>query len=105
MIEEPGKARAMVIAVVVWLVTAVLSVVSLLAAREMALRTLARFGLPELVPVANWLVVVFMAFFGIAVIIGGFEFHYRRAGTEESWRMFSYTLSVEAAIILQGVFI
>jgi hypothetical protein len=46
-----------------------------------------------------------MIVFCIAVIIGGFEFHFRRAGQAESWQLFARTLAVELGILLLALFI
>jgi hypothetical protein len=104
-IEEPGKKKALIVAIVLWLITAVLSVVCLLTVRTLVLSTLARFGLSDAVPVANWLIVVLMVVFCIGVVIGGFELHFRHPGEPRSWQMFSWTIGIEAAILLLAVFI
>jgi hypothetical protein len=104
-IEKLGKKKDMAITIVMWLLTAVLSVVCLIAARTAMLSTLARFGLDAWVPAFNYLVVIFMAIFCIVVFIGGFEYHFRRAGEEESWHIFARTLAVEIGILLLTFFL
>lgn len=104
MIEEPGKKMAMAGAGVVWLITAVLSVLCLVAVRNMTLNILARFGLETLLTLGNY-VTFPMIVFCIAVVIGGFEYHFRRAGQAESWRIFAKTLALELGILLLTLFI
>jgi hypothetical protein len=53
----------------------------------------------------NILVSFPLGFLVIAIIIGGFEFHFRRAGTEESRWMFARTLAVEFGILLLALFL
>jgi hypothetical protein len=52
-IEKPGKKKDMAITIVMWLLTAVLSVVCLIAARTAMLSTMARFGVDAWVPALN----------------------------------------------------
>jgi hypothetical protein len=96
----------------IWLSTTILAVISFLAGRRVVLGTLSRFfasGSSEIGPdpssLMNILVSFTLAFLGIAVIIGGFEYHFRKAGTEESWWMFTRTLAVEFGILLVALFI
>ena len=105
MIEEPKDKMAVTIAAVLWLVTSVGSVICLLTVRSMFLSLMARFGLIDLIPAINWIVLFIMVFFCIAVIIGGFEFHFRRYGDIRSWRMFSWAIGVEIAILLLALFV
>jgi hypothetical protein len=105
LIEEPGKKVATAGAVVLWLITAALSIMCLMAVRAMILRTLARFGLETLLLIGNYAAVFPMIVFCIAVIIGGFEYHFRRAGQAESWRIFAKTLAIELGILLLALFI
>ena len=71
----------------------------------MTLRTLARFGLETLLIIGNYVAVFPMIVFCIAVIIGGFEYHFRRAGQAESWQIFAKTLTIELGILLLALFI
>ena len=92
-------------AVILWLITAALSILCLITVRAMTLRTLARFGLETLLTIGNYAAVFPMIVFCIAVIIGGFEYHFRRAGQVESWQIFAKTLAVELGILFLALFI
>jgi hypothetical protein len=70
----------------------------------MTLSTLVRFGLDTLLTLGNYITFP-MIVFCIAVIIGGFEYHFRRAGQAESWRIFAKTLAIEVGILLLTLFI
>ena len=105
MIEDPGKKAVMAIAIVLWLATAALSVVCLLTVRTIIFTILTSFALNSLIPAANWMIMFLMVAFCIAVIIGGFEFHFRHPGTARSWQIFSWTIGIEAAILLLALFI
>ena len=104
MVEESGKKKATAGAIVLWLITVVLSVLCLLAVRNMTLNILARFGLGSLLIIGNYIAFP-MLVFCIAVIIGGFEYHFRRAGQAESWRIFVKTLAIEIGILLLATFV
>ncbi len=41
----------------------------------------------------------------VGVVIGGAEYHYRHVGEIASWKLFSETLAVEAALFLLSAFI
>ncbi len=105
MSEDPGKKTEMAIAIILWLATAALSVVCLLTVRTIIFTILTSFALNSLIPATNWMVLFPMLAFCIAVIIGGFEFHFRNPGTARSWQIFSWTIGIEAAILLLALFI
>ena len=105
MMEKSTNKTAVAVAAVLWLVTSALSVICLLSVRTIFLRTLGRFGLSLLIPAANWIILFPMVFFCIAVIIGGFEFHFRNPEPARSWQIFSWTIGIEAAILLLAIFL
>ena len=111
-IDIRTKTRKAVVSGVLWLVTVVLGVLAALAGRRLALDTHSRFfpgGTRTLGTSAyslmNIIVSLTMAFLVIAIVIGGFEYHFRRSGTEESHRMFARTLAVEAGLLLLALFL
>jgi hypothetical protein len=97
---------------VLYLITVTLSVISFLAGRRIVLSTLSRFGAGGSQTTAQNPLSLFsilvsfpLAFLVIAIIIGGFEYHHRKAGTEESWWLFAKTLGVEFGILLLALFL
>jgi hypothetical protein len=95
-----------------WLITVLLSILTFLSGRRVILDTYSRFfsgGIqtPERssLSLLNILVSFPLGFLVIAIVIGGFEYHFRRAGTEESRWMFARTLAVEFGILLLALFL
>jgi len=113
LLEKPkGLTWTYVLTGGLYLLTAVLGVFSFFAGRRIVLSTLSRFGSggpqstsQDPFSLFNILVSFPLAFLVIAIIIGGFEYHHRRAGTAESWRLFSKTLGTEVGILLLALFI
>ena len=114
--EEPldlkSKTRQGILTGILWLLTVVLGVLSFFSGRRVILETHSRFTAGEIPMVGdsgfslmNILVSFVLAFLVIAIVIGGFEYHFRRAGTEESRWMFARTLAVEAGILLLAFFL
>jgi hypothetical protein len=97
---------------VLWFITVLLSVFTFLSGRRVMLDTYSRFfpgGMRTLerssLSLLNILVSLPLAFLVIAIVIGGFEYHFRRAGTDESRWMFARTLAVEFGILLLALFL
>jgi len=97
-----------------WLLTAILGVLSALATRTLVIRNYLRFFPSEALAASvdkgglfllNILVTITLAIFVIAVIIGGFEYHHRQSGDPKSWRLIAQTLAVELALLLLPLFI
>jgi len=110
--EHERKMRTTILAGLLYLLTAVLGVLSFLAGRRVVLTSLNRFGAgvsqtssQNPFSLFNILVSFTLAFLVIAIVIGGFEYHYRRAGSEESWWMFARTLGVEFGLLLLASFL
>jgi hypothetical protein len=106
------KTRQGIITGTLWLVTVVLGVLSFFAGRRVFLDTYSRLFPGYLAPesrdglsLMNILISFPLAFLVIAIIIGGFEYHFRRAGTQESRWMFAYTLAIEAGFLLLAVYL
>jgi len=97
-----------------WLASAALSIVMFLSGRALIIRTYARFfpldayrvqfGSGSL-SLVNILISMPLAIVVIAIMIGGFEYQYRKMGEPEAWRLLSTTLAVELGIIFLASFI
>ena len=114
MASEPRNKPEMVLKAVLWLATVVLGVLAMVTARSVALRTYVRFVPADIenmaigrggVTMVNYAVVFPGAILLIAVIIGGVEYHFRHASPEDSWRVFTITLSLEIAVLALALFI
>ena len=90
-----------------WFVTAALSVLTYLAAREMIIRTYVRFFAfdPGGVSLINLIVSWGLAILPIAIIIGGFEYQHRNMGKPQGWVMLARTLAFEIGILLLASYI
>ena len=109
------KTQQNILTGVLWLITAVLGAFSFFAGRRMVMSTFSRFF--SLAPAGgaqtgrdaysmmNILISFPLAFLVIAIVIGGFEYHFRRAGTEASRWMFARTLAIETGILLLALFL
>ena len=107
--ERPRQAA---ITAGLWLLTVALGIVSFFAGRRVFLDTYSRFFPGNLSPdsrnglsLMNILASFPMAILVIAIVIGGFEYHFRKAGTQESRWMFAYTLAVEAGFMLLALYL
>ena len=108
---QPINIPGCVIALILWIATAVLGLLDILAVRNMILEISARLwadagrsGYLAAVNVSNWSVVA-MALIWIVVVIGGGEYHRGRVGQRSSWKLFGWIIGVEVAILLLRFFI
>jgi hypothetical protein len=109
---EQKKFSAPVAAFSLWLATVILATWDFLVIRGMVLRTYVRIlpvgGGSEAAGVINLIhiiLVIILAILWIGVVIGGAEYHYKRVGRPDSWKLFSRTLAVELSILFLAVFI
>jgi hypothetical protein len=106
-----AKTQQAILTGILWLVTVILGAVAFFAGRRMLLDTYNRFFPPDPTTAQsgfsfmNILVSFPLAMMVIAIIIGGFEYHFRKVGTEDSRWMFARTLAVEIGILLVASFI
>jgi hypothetical protein len=109
--KTKAKTGQAILTGILWLVTVILGAISFFAGRRLLLDTYNRFFPPDPttsqsgLSLINILVSFPLAMMVIAIIIGGFEYHYRKVGTEDSRWMFARTLAVEIGIILVASFI
>jgi len=107
-----NKSRQAILTAAMWLLTVVLGVVTFFAGRRVLLNTYTRFFPGNLatdsrdgLSLMNILASFPMAILVIAIVIGGFELHFRKAGTQESRWIFAYTLAVEAGFLLLALYL
>ncbi|HBX70314.1 MAG TPA: hypothetical protein DEH25_13285 [Chloroflexi bacterium] len=112
--DPKASARTASMAYGLWLFTAILSVLTFMAGREIFIRTYARFfpwdawqvtlgqgGLS----LVNILISLPMAILAIVIIIGGFEYQHRNIGKPQGWLMLARTLAVESGFLLLALYI
>ena len=102
--NEQPKARPIassVIAVVLWLVTVVLGLEGIYLAKEIFYLIYVSLGgsvgrAETFVPV----LVFFLSLGSLIFIIGTTEYHWKRVGRPESWRLFGWTLAAELSLVI-----
>ena len=102
--NEQPKARqitAFVITGLLWLVTAILGLEAIYLAKEIFYLIYVSLGgsvarAETFVPV----LVFFLALLYLVFIISTTEYHRKRVGTRESWRLFGWTIAVEISLII-----
>ena len=95
-----------VLALILWIATAVVGLWEIVIVRGMLLRLYAYFGGEywPAVNMGNWIVFILGATW-LVLVVGGGEYHYRRVGQRGSWRLFGWTIGVEIAILVLALFI
>ena len=95
-----------ILALLLWIVTGFLGFVDILAVRRIALSIAARVWSDTRgssywasVNMGNWSVVV-AAVLWLVVVVGGGEYHRIKVGQRSSWRLFGWTIGIEAVILL-----
>ncbi len=112
--QQKRDPRTSTLAYSLWFLTAVLSVFSFIAARELIIRIYVRF-FPSLAfqfqqgqqgySLLNTVVSMSLGIMLIAIVIAGFEYQYRNLGKPRAWRFLTRTLAVEAGILLLAFFL
>jgi len=104
--KTKSKSLQTILTGILWLVTTILAGISFLSGRRVVLSIHSRFfpgGLratgPDSFSLINILVSIILACLVIAIVI------FRKAGTEESKRMFARTLALECGILLLASFL
>jgi hypothetical protein len=112
--EHQIKNQTYITSGILWLLSSVLGVISLLAGRRAVLSTFMRFFQGSVSrsgadpgALLNILVSFPLVFLAIGIIIGGFEYHLRdkRLGTEASYWLFARTFSIEIGFLLLASFL
>jgi hypothetical protein len=109
--KQPNKATAAVVAFLLWLGTAAVGLWQISVVREMMFVLIARFRdvnqsdyaafkQAQLAGALGIWLVIALAIVWIAAFLGGAEYHYRHLGEPRSWRLFAWTVLVEAAIFV-----
>jgi len=102
--NEQSKTRQIaswVMAAVLWLITAVLGLEGIYLAKEIFYLIYVSLGgsvvrAERFVPV----LVFFLALLYLFFIIGTTEYHRKRLGRRESWRLFGWTIAVEVSLVI-----
>ena len=97
----PRRAVLWVVTAVLWLGSAFICLLDLVALRDLAILAVTALGgqIAAAEPVAM-LTVLFGAILYIGFIIGGAEYHYKNIGLPGSWKLFTVTLLVQLFILM-----
>jgi hypothetical protein len=106
---KPPKWRV-ALAVLLWVLTSVLSIVLIPVTLDVISSIFAAFwGAATPLGGSYWSIVFIrqillipLAILSVAIVIGGAEYHVRAFNTERSWALFSRTLALEVAVLLVG---
>ena len=95
-----------VLALILWIATAVVGLVEIVVVRDMVLRLYGRFGSSYWsgVMLGNVTVLV-LALAWLALVVGTGEYHRGHVGERNSWKVFGWTIAVEVAILVLAFFI
>ena len=121
--ELAGKALSGVLTFVLWAATAALGLYEILLIREMLLRIyvrasssglalgsqllngrnedfyLLRKDLWQALALGNWALIP-LSLLWIVLVVGGGEYHYKRAGQRSSWKLLGWTIAAEMLILV-----
>jgi hypothetical protein len=98
---KPRVLAPSLLAIVLWLVSFVLGLQSIYDLTQIiAILQVALGTSPEDARMATPVLVFFLALVFLIFIIWSTEYHLKRVGKPESWRLFGWTIAVELTIIL-----
>ena len=123
--ELAGKALSGVLTFALWAGTAVLGLYEIALVREMLFRIyiyvqssssglslgsqllngrnedfyLLRKDLWQALALGNWALIP-LSLLWIVLVIGGGEYHYKRAGQRSSWKLFGWTIAAEVLVLI-----
>ena len=98
---KPGKMLPGLLAIVLWLLVFGLGLQAIYDLMQIiSLVRVALGGSLAAVQASTPIMVFFLALVMLIYIIWSTEYHIKRVGTFESWRLFGWTLAVELSIIL-----
>lgn len=103
---QGSKLLPTVLALVLWLASAALGLYSIYLVKELFILIFVSLG--GSLSLAERFSLGILYFFGLVYmvfIVTTTEFHLKRVGRSESWRLFGWTLAVELSILLLYIFL
>lgn len=98
---KPRQFPAGILAVVLWLVSFVLGLQSIYSlAQIIGLIQVRLGGSVEGAAMTSYGLVLFLALGFLVFIIASTEYHLKRVGKPESWRLFGWTIAVELSLLI-----
>ena len=103
---QPRQLAPSILAIVLWLVSFVLGLQAIYSLMQIiSLIRVALGGSLANIQASAPIVVFFLALVMLIFIIWSTEYHLKRVGKPESWRLFGWTIAVELSIILLNYFL
>ena len=94
------------LASLLWLGTAIIGLINLLVIRDLSIWVFTELGGTNMqTGAATILVITASALIYIAGVIGGAEYHYKRIGQPNSWKLFAWTMGIEVLILVLPHFV
>ncbi|MBI2941472.1 MAG: hypothetical protein HYY04_13650 [Chloroflexi bacterium] len=98
------------LALVLWVATAAVGLAEILTVADILVRLATRLGVKgdstsgayTLITISRCAIVVFGVVW-LAFVIASADYHYRRLGQRRSWKVFGWTIVVEATIAVVGL--
>jgi hypothetical protein len=98
---RPRFILAMILAILLWLGSAVLGFLNILAMRDIALIVAYNAGRTAAEANSAAILAIYLgAIAFIAMVIGGAEYHYRRIGHPSSWKVFLWTIGLQLLVMI-----
>jgi hypothetical protein len=103
---RPRYIFSVILATLLWLSTAVLGFLNLVAVRDIALIALIKLGSsPQEADFFTILAVMAAVIGFIVLVIGGAEYHFKNIGHPSSWKVFIWTLAIQLLILITPTFL
>lgn len=103
---QPRQVTSSLLAVVLWLVSFVLGLQTIYSLMQIiSLIRVALGGNLLDIQASTPIVVFLLALLMLIYVIWSTEYHMKRVGKPESWRLFGWTIAVELSIILLNFFL
>lgn len=103
-LQRRSEYWAWLVALLLWLGTAVMGLYEMLLVRDALMRAYLRFGprsqqlIAQTQALSTWSVFLMGALW-VVLVIGGGEYHYRHVGQRASWKVFAWTLAVQLVLL------
>jgi hypothetical protein len=100
-VVKPRMMLSTILSVILWIGTAIVGLQNIIDIRKLFVVTFARLGgVFNVAYSLSYFVVFISAQLWIVLVIGGGEYHYRRLGQRNSWKLFALTIVGQLSILI-----
>jgi hypothetical protein len=104
--RPPSTVVSALVAFLLWLGTAILGLQTMVVLRDLFLLAAKWVGVTDIAArPMSMLFLLVLVMLWITMTIGGGEYHRRRVGQMNSWRLFGVTIAIELSVIIAGYWI